>query len=680
MISFYRRIIHKVKRFNNCINVKWKDNLNHHCINWLYKMRVSKTTTTALITSWIILSMFYYNIYNLISYNNTLKNKFYDMQIDNNRSSHQFVNVNNNPQDILLNTPGCYIPNYGKKIIFKEADYRSSKCGPRAVSIKKVSDDEIVFLIDKSKLNTYTKNKHYSCCYKFVSRSTDPGVSDVKITYTSCVTFNNGTTIKLNEEVITVTCGVSPDKKFKVIYEDAYMLIKKKNSSNHEENNNKSWNVLLLGMDTMSRARAYYNLPFTMEYFQRQDWLDYRGYHKVGFNTYPNVMSLLTGNKVEKMYRKCKPNMNHCNDHIIWTKFKNAGFKTAYGEDNLSLPDTFYNYGGFESVPTDHYMRPLFLTGETSKGNVVCTKKMPSGKHILDYAHQFMHAYQDENFFGFFWINSYSHNLVDIPGLLDKHLVNLFENVSDTVLNNTFIIFLSDHGIRYGEMRYQMESYYEERLPMFFVWVPYEFRERHKEKYNNLQLNQYRLTTPYDLHATFWEILKMTNDSIDITKPAACPECTSIFEEKPPHRTCADAAIDKKWCGCHNLVPVDTKDVDVHNSLQLTISHIQNISQNVKTKDCMKCSEFTLKTVLRSHSYIDSAYNKKYYVVAFLLSPGDVGYEATVEKDNAVLTELQPTTTITQYNTRGNCVIKPNDRSYCVCEKVPKCFKKHKTK
>lgn len=642
-------------------------------------MRLSKTTTTALLASWIILSIYYYNIFNLIPFSYKFKTKFYDVQLINNVSSHQYTNFDNSTEDVLLNTPGCYIPNYESKLVFKEAINYKGNCGPRAVFIEKVSDDKIVFLINKAKLESYRKNKqNFSCCYQFVSRSTVPTFRDVRITYSPCILFSDGTITTLKEEVITVTCGLKPDKKVKNIYEDAYMMIKKKKNTNEGNSNENAWNVLLLGMDTMSRARAYYNMPFTMRYFQKLGWLDYRGYHKVGFNTFPNVMSILTGKKLEKLYGLCSPNMNHCEDHIIWKKYKNAGFRTAFGEDNLSLPDTFYNYGGFEIIPTDHYMRPLFLTGEKARGNIICTKKIPSAKHILQYASQFLDTYNDENFFGFFWINSYSHNLIHKPSLLDKDLVNFFENLP--LSNNTFIIFVSDHGIRYGKMRYLMESYYEERLPMFFIWVPYDFRERYKEKYKNLQLNQHRLTTPYDLHATLWEILKISNDSIDITVPEACPHCTSLFKEKSPYRTCADAAIDKKWCGCHKLVPVDTKDTDVFNSLQLTISHIQNKSQHVETKNCMKCSEFKLKTVLRSHSYVDSANNKTYYVIAFLLSPGDVGYEATVEKDGNTLKELQPTTTITKYNTKGNCVVKTFDRSYCVCERVPKCFKKHKTK
>ncbi|KAM3963601.1 uncharacterized protein ACR2FA_002527 [Aphomia sociella] len=644
-------------------------------------MRISKSVTTALLASWIIISMFYYNIFNLITYSYDLKNKLYNTQIINNGTSDQFVNFYNGTQDYLINTPGCYIPNYERKIVFKEAKYlKKRECGHRVVYIKKRMDDEVEFLIDKAKLEKYMKNKQFSCCYQFVSRSTIPTLRDVKITYSTCVLFTNETRVKLKEEVITVKCSFMSDEKLKIIYEDAYMIVKKRKNTVINGNNEK-WKVLLLGMDTMSRARTYYNMHSLMHYFKQNHWLDYRGYHKVGFNTFPNVMSILTGKRKENLYGPCSRNMSSCNEQMIWTTYKKAGFRTAFGEDNLSLPDTFHNYGGFEILPTDHYMRPLFLTGETAQGNIICTKKISSGKQILEYANQFVNTYKDENSFGFFWINSYSHNLLDLPSLFDEHLVNFFKDLHNTtLLNNTFIIFLSDHGIRYGKMRYSIESYYEERLPTFFMWVPYDFRKLYPKKYNNLQLNQHRLTTPYDLYATLWEVLKMTNNSIEVPKPEACPNCTSLFDEKPIDRTCTDAGIDKKWCSCHELVPVTTEDPYVIKSLELTISHIQNISQKVETKNCMKCSVFKLKTVLRSHSYVDSANNKTYYVVAFLLSPGDVGYEATVEKDGSTLYELDPTTTITEYNTRGNCVIKPFDRSYCVCETIPKCFKKHKTK
>lgn len=82
--------------------------------------------------------------------------------------------------------------------------------------------------------------------------------------------------------MVTVTC-VSQSKNSGIFYEDAYIVLKKRpsNQGKIKEDNNKKWNVLLLGMDTMSRARIFSAMPRTVKYLQKHGWLDYKGYQKV---------------------------------------------------------------------------------------------------------------------------------------------------------------------------------------------------------------------------------------------------------------------------------------------------------------------------------------------------------------------------------------------------------------
>lgn len=389
---------------------------------------------------------------------------------------------------------------------------------------------------------------------------------------------------------------------------------------------------------------------------------------QVDYNTFPNLMSVLTGMSMTSVYSACHPSMYSCNEHMIWSKFRKAGYTTAYGEDNLQLPDTFFRHNGFKYIPTHHYMRPFFITGERQYGNVVCTKHLSSGQHVLNYAYDFADTYKTEGFFGMFWINSYSHNLDNLPSLFENDIINFFEKSRKTgVLNNTFIVFLSDHGIRFGSMRFPMESYYEERLPMFFVWVPNEFRKNHEKEYYNLQLNQNRLVTPYDLYLTLAKISNMSVNSADITSEA-CPLCNNLFEEITTHRTCAEAGISEKWCSCHDMKSVDrTIDRDAMNSLQLAVSYVQDKANEIQTNNGIKCHSLHLDAVLRTHSFKDG--NKTYYVVAFQMNPGKVAYESTVLKENDQFSILNGVDTLTAYNSRGNCVKKANDRKYCVCTK-----------
>lgn len=99
--------------------------------------------------------------------------------------------------------------------------------------------------------------------------------------YTPCIKFRNNETAVLKHEVIKVTCRRRRrhTRKSK-IYEDVYIVLKKLKPKQRKKNDN-SWNILLLGMDTMSRMRAYRSIPKTVKYFKNNKWLDYRNFLKV---------------------------------------------------------------------------------------------------------------------------------------------------------------------------------------------------------------------------------------------------------------------------------------------------------------------------------------------------------------------------------------------------------------
>ncbi|CAH2230194.1 uncharacterized protein LOC120624679 [Pararge aegeria] len=583
-------------------------------------------------------------------------------------------NIEESQDQYLINTPGCSIPNYLKTYKIEEAKYvGASTCGVRAVFIKKISNEEIAFSIDKMKIKHYTKGKSYSCCYQFATPAIVAGKEDYrKQRYSKCTNFDNNSNVELKNEVITVTCSLDSSKK-RVIYEDAYIILKRLHRDAEEEQiPKKPWNVLVLGLDTVSRARVYNSMPKTVKYMLQNDWLDYRAYQKVGYNTFPNLMSLLTGKRMTTIYKTCSSSMDNCNHLMLWSEFKKKGYITATGEDDLKLPDTF-SKRGYKSAPTDHYLRPLFLTGERSRGNIICTKMLPSAQHILDYASNFTESYKDENFFGFFWLNSYSHNLENIPTLIDKNMVNFFTKLNNSgVLQNTFIYFLSDHGLRSGKMRVPYESYYDERLPMLFLWVPTEFRNIRPEEYNNLKFNQHRLITPYDLYLTLLDTLTVSKESTDINSEA-CPNCTSIFNNIDIHRTCEEAGVDEQWCSCHGMTEISHTNDEVVTATNVAVVKVQNKVSTVKTIHCMKCEMLKLKKILRSHTYRNEYLNKTYFVIAFVMSPGDVAYEVKVVKHNETFSPFQEYT-ISVYNIRGRCAIEQNDRAYCVC--VSNCTKK----
>jgi hypothetical protein len=85
------------------------------------------------------------------------------------------------------------------------------------------------------------------------------------------------------------------------------------------------------------------------------------GYNKVGDNTFPNLIPLLTGMSAHELARACYPNHKTKLDAcpFIWKHFAAAGYRTAFGEDFPDIATFNYHKIGFVEQPVDYYARPL---------------------------------------------------------------------------------------------------------------------------------------------------------------------------------------------------------------------------------------------------------------------------------------------------------------------------------
>ncbi|XP_075970075.1 uncharacterized protein LOC142972671 [Anticarsia gemmatalis] len=296
----------------------------------------------------------------------------------------------------MIDTAGCKIPivmvDYVKSI--SNNTKRKVTCGKRAVFLRKVDGTTVQAFIKSNILHKYMKHsgKRFDCCYKFIIQ-TDELRREGRIAFSNCTKFEDNSKITLQTDFINVQCFEYTDKNGTyTIYDDMFAFTKKMNVSENEEVKCPSrYNVLMIGLDSMSLSRVVQSLPRTMDHFRNDYWISNRGYHKIAENTLPNLMAALTGNNMSTIVKECLGRMDNCNDHMIWSTFKKAGYVTAYGEDYLQLPDTFTNDYEFRKPPTDHYMRPFFLKGERKRRNstFLCAGMVCSGQQVLDYALDF---------------------------------------------------------------------------------------------------------------------------------------------------------------------------------------------------------------------------------------------------------------------------------------------------
>jgi len=92
------------------------------------------------------------------------------------------------------------------------------------------------------------------------------------------------------------------------------------------------------------------------------------GYGRVGDNTYPNVMALLTGQLAEE-----RPSGAIDRAPFLWKDFSAAGYRTLQVEDGFIENHVFNTWvdltnspHGFVSVPTDYYFWPLSVAMHAS--------------------------------------------------------------------------------------------------------------------------------------------------------------------------------------------------------------------------------------------------------------------------------------------------------------------------
>lgn len=162
-------------------------------------------------------------------------------------------------------------------------------------------------------------------------------------------------------------------KRSRPIYENVHAILDAGKVADRSSRNatqlfstSKKLSVLMLGIDSVSRLNFIRSAPTTERYLLETGWIRFDGYNKMGDNTFPNLMAILTGQNQEQAYTICKPNVPTMLDRcpFLWQNFRDAGYATGYGEDETSLNTFNYLKMGFFRPPTDYYLRPYMLACE----------------------------------------------------------------------------------------------------------------------------------------------------------------------------------------------------------------------------------------------------------------------------------------------------------------------------
>ncbi|XP_012532726.1 uncharacterized protein LOC105834636 [Monomorium pharaonis] len=557
-----------------------------------------------------------------------------------------------------------------------------------------------VFLFLDSAIKTLHSN--VTCCWSSVVR---PKVDKPKknnydsiITVKQCENLTGQVMLPREVEVAYVSCKAKTKSKPKAktkntkfsintVYENVHAILNPEKVRERIDNGSQSGNfsrklsVLVLGIDSVSRLNFYRAMPKTESYLRETGWICLKGYNKIGDNTFPNLMAILTGQTPQQAYSRCKPTVAYKLDNcpFLWHNFRNAGYVTAYGEDETTLNTFNYLKVGFVEPPTDYYLRPYMLASEKllkikKRFNMkYCTGPELSFERIFNYAINFAQTFISVPYFGFFWTNTISHDNMNGISSMDTRVLKKFMFLEqEGILNDSMVIFLSDHGMRWGEFRNTFAGWYEERLPYIYIWLPEWFRQENPETYRALAVNQNRLTSPFDLYEMLRDVL--ISGGGDADPSSGCSTCQSLFTPVPRERGCQDAGVAHHWCTCTAFKSINVNDKIAIGGVQKFLDHVESIVKSYKDKKGRRlCARLKLKKVHRVDQVIEFGMNNSSSVAYFYMIqtvPGNGNFEVTIRyfgDGNYTLSDSE-VSRINPYATSARCLNR-GMKQYCHCIK-----------
>ena len=502
--------------------------------------------------------------------------------------------------------------------------------------------------------------------------------NDDRVQYSDCKYFFQF--IEVSDEFVCVDCEYKKNK----IYQQYYLFAQNKQSllqSSELSDNKTSYNVIVMGVDAVSRLNFHRTMPNTLATLKKKGAVELLGYNKVGDNTFPNLIPMLMGKSEKELKFSCIPNEKSTFDNcpFIWEWFKEAGYYTAFGEDSSSLGTFNYEKAGFIRAPTDYYVHTFFNEAENNVGNnkdlnsFLCMNDKYFFSVLLKYIENLISAVKSSKIFGFFWEVTMSHDFANYPMVMDNYYNDFFNNLDNNgYLDDTIIILVSDHGIRWGELRSTNQGRLEERLPFVYILTPEKFREKYDIAFNNLQLNSKRLTTPYDLHYTLLDLIdlnRIQNSVINIRNNESPSDSKgySLFLPIPENRTCAQAHIDDHWCSCHKG---HSLSVTNEKSLHIAEKLVQSINMLlIRYRQCaqLKVMELLEITELEVSSPEDDKIEWREYMVVIKTTPGYGMFEGTLRYDGHKWSLSGTVSRLNLYGNQSRCIHDYLLKLYCYC-------------
>ncbi|XP_030383943.1 uncharacterized protein LOC115631364 [Scaptodrosophila lebanonensis] len=457
--------------------------------------------------------------------------------------------------------------------------------------------------------------------------------------------------------------------------------------------------IMILGLDKVSHLNFLRQMPVTAGYIRTQlPHVEFWGYNKVGGDTFLNLMPMLTGMSFEHFHIECglrKEPSNHlkydkCD--LLWEHFKRRGYNTSYGEDE-PVSGVSRQFKSISRAPTfDHYLRPTLIEMNSycrtfaKLDYIHCSGGREYADVLFEHIERLLPHKQRYPFFSFYWWKQGVFDYFNYPQKLDIRFFKLLRRLSATgVMNNTFILLMSDHGLRWGPFRRTYQGMLEDGLPLLFAIYPAWLKKRYPEALDNLADNDRNLVTTYDLFSTLYDLIDLNKlrpqslasraDKLRLMRDAVIPRGMTLFLPVSPFRTCKTSRIPADYCVCHGFISLSVSDARAQRAARAIVRII-----NDNLRPFSQCQYLQLDAVLKAYLYstqreLSQPYTKneaeQEVKVRLQTLPGEAQFEATTRFTGFTMALTGDITRINNIHNQSYCTKNPNIRMFCYCKPAP---------
>ena len=610
----------------------------------------------------------------------------------------------------------CAIPELDPwdKSVLKYMETSSSKIEcPKAYNILFVNDTGFL-VYNKTALKYYSLSERLiTCKYQIIKRTL--GDKEVKLEPEAIFS----PPVFINGNIFRVSCKKNKRLVYDFLHFNPYWVEDETREKEIGLEDDDHYSVLLIGIDSVSRSHALRNLQKSYKYLKETlGAYDFKGYMKVGSNSFPNLIPLLTGMR-HGNFPLVNNRVSYCDSMpLLWNSKALKHHATLYSEDRADISTFNMVKPGFYHSPTDFYYRPYNMAMDlftpfinTSMGTegkmcpfaCPCYANKDNFTTQVDHFKGFLNRFKNKLKFGLFWANA-AHESFERLRKADDSLQELLQWMhTNGHTHRSVIAVMSDHGIRLGPFSQSHIGRLEGHFPFLNLLVPDPLKHKYPWIKNNLVINSNRMITNFDIHKT---IVDIASGNFDEFTPAveSSHVARNIFARIPKTRTCSDAGMAPNFCTClgdNEIVPdndtlvrklalhaVDNLNFILYNQsdicrqlslYNITEARVQYTCLNAANNILRKIPDF-LDSILTYSIGVDKGEEcdkSGRYKLLFHVLPSKGLFEVMIEyneqtKEADQMTVIGDIARINRYGEQSHC-IKNNAllREYCYCKDLP---------